>query len=245
MSSISFIRANFASTGTLQDCGRPSINWYNGKIIDTGNPQANYFPSAPGQFNRMGQIYANNNVTIINGVTSVVPAQKGIATGQPQSATRCNSQWNGFDYEGGFYYSWNWYMDRPYVSSGFASVCPQNLRLIKAHIKQGSGWKDFMASIDTGTPQAMIGGLVGGGGGAGGTIQMKFDPNPNPIAYNSENRGINYVPAYYISKRLNICITSQYTIAQSQGQGGTLSYNCSSGKITSGDALNGKEWKKQ
>jgi hypothetical protein len=91
-----------SGTGTFQDCGRPSINWYNGKIIDTGNPQANYFPTAPGSFNQMGPIYARNNVTIVNGVTSVVPAQNGIATGRPQSATQCNSQWRGFD-TGGFY----------------------------------------------------------------------------------------------------------------------------------------------
>ena len=38
-----------------------------------------------------------------------------------------------------------------------------------------------------------------------------------------------------------ICITSQYTISQSQAQGGaTVSYNCSNGKITSGDV--GREW---
>jgi hypothetical protein len=92
-----------------------------------------------------------------------------------------------------------------------------------------------MLCHNTGTPQAMIGGLVvghsGGGGpmmmggsGGGGTVQMRFDPNPSPISvsYDTQSRGFNYVPAYYISKRVNICITSQYTIS-SRGAGGTVS----------------------
>jgi hypothetical protein len=104
----------------FQDCGRPSINWYNGKIVDTGNPSANYFASAPGSFNLMGPIYQRNNLTIMNGVTAIVPAQNGVTTGQPQSATQCNSQWRGFD-TGGFYgspsgyYYWDWYLLHPYL----------------------------------------------------------------------------------------------------------------------------------
>jgi hypothetical protein len=112
-----------------------------------------------------------------------------------------------------------------------------------------------MLCHNTGTPQAMIGGLVGGhsggggpmmmgGSGGGGTVQMRFDPNPSSISvpYDTQSRGFNYVPAYYISKRVNICITSQYTISQSRGAGGTVSYSCRSGQITSGDALGGREW---
>lgn len=109
-----------------------------------------------------------------------------------------------------------------------------------------------MAVVDTGTPNAMLGPLFGGRGGGvgggGGNIQhasMRFDPNPQSISvpYDpSRNQGQNYVPFYYISKLVNICITSQYTISQSRGQGGTVSYNCKSNQITSGDVLNNKEW---
>jgi hypothetical protein len=277
-------------SASSQDCGRPAINWYNGKILDSGNPDGHPFSTAPGQFNRMGQIYAANNVTIINGVTSVVPAQNGVATGKPQSATYCNSQWSGFD-SGGFYgspsgyYWWNWYLLHPFLpalkfatdyaaSGGFANqrsggsgsggnpfasvsirggLCPDNTRLIRAQIQVRGQWKNFMAVVDTGTPNSMLGPLFGGRGGGGsmgggGNIQhalMRFDPNPQSISvpYDpSRNQGENYVPAYYISKLVNICITSQYTICQSRGQGGTVSYNCKSNQITSGDVLNNKEW---
>jgi hypothetical protein len=278
---------------TFQDCGKPSINWYNGKIIDTGNPQAHPFSTAPGSFNRMGPIYQNNNVTIANGVTSVIPAQNGVATGKPQSATQCGSQWSGFDY-GGFYgspsgyYDWNWYLLHPFLpalkfatdyataSGGFASqrnsggggsssngnpfagvstrggLCPDNTRLIRAQIQVGGQWKNFMAVIDTGTPNSMLGPLFGGRGGGGSMggggmqkAQMRFDPNPQSISipYDpSRNQGQNYVPAYYISKLVNICITSQYTICQSRGAGGTVTYNCKSNQIQSGDVLGNKEW---
>jgi hypothetical protein len=246
---------------TFQDCGKPSINWYNGRILDTGNPQAHPFSTAPGSFNQMGAIYQNNNVTFVNGVTSVIPAQNGVATGQPQSATSCNSQWRGFDY-GGFYgspsgyYDWNWYLLHPFLpalnfakdyaaSGGFApqrssgsvfsgvstrgGLCPDNTRLIRAQIQVEGQWKNFMAVVDSGTPQGMLGPLFGGGGGGGGGrggtehAQMRFDPNPQSISvpYDpNRNQGQNYVPAYYISKLVNICITSQYTICQSRGSEG-------------------------
>src|SRR5262249_8398728 len=91
--------------------------------------------------------------------------------------------------------------------------------------------------IDTGTDA-----ILGAGNGSKSCV---FDPNPQAISVPSTSHSqgrLYFVPAWSISQRIKICLTNQYTICQSLGSGGTISYHVSGGGSQQGDALNGKEW---
>jgi hypothetical protein len=117
---------------------------------------------------------------------------------------------------------------------GGSGYCAGGNRSIRATF----GGKSVIAVIDTGTVAILN----------HGSASCVFDPNPEAIQVPGAGSGVSppgggyYTPAYYISQQVKLCLTSRYTIAQSYGSGGTVSYDCQSGSITNGDVLGGKEW---
>jgi hypothetical protein len=106
-------------------------------------------------------------------------------------------------------------------------------RMIQATI----GGKSQRIAIDTGTDA-----ILGAGNGSKSCV---FPPNPSAISIPSTSHSqasYYYVPAWNISQRIRICLTNEYTICQSLGSGGTISYNWKGGGQQQGDALQGKEW---
>ena len=256
-------------SGGITDCGRPSINWYNGKILDTGNPMAYQAPSAPGAFNQMAPIYASNNVVFDKGAAWVEAATNNVGSGKRVGIIRCDSQWQGFgffDVDTGHTVHWgerghpyNFHLYHPTIArarrrharhhgfyqmfpgggGGGGGACDGGDRIIKGYYNSGGGWQQFRACIDSGTPNVMPGDIRGGGSMQ---IQLKFDPNPNPItmpvkwnAPQGQGMPFSYVPSYYMSKLVKMELTRDFIVVTSQADAKQiLTYSCNGG-VSNGD----------
>lgn len=239
-------------------------------ILDTGTPpgeragaQGNPAPLV----DMLHNVYPNNNIIFEKGYCYYVPAKNGIAQGQ-RKPLPCSVFNHGAGFGFGFsigtpdpsgsqisqenmdkklayrqlYMMADWAtkeLNDLVYTGGFARGGGQGggsdggQRIIHATI----GGQSQQIYIDTGTDAIL--------GAGNGNKQCTFDPNPQSISVpsTSHRQGrLYFVPAWSISQRIKICLTSEYTICQSLGQGGTISYEVSSGRKTTGDIMQGKAW---
>ena len=76
-------------------------------------------------------------------------------------------------------------------------------------------------------------------------VSYAFDPNPSPVqvsmgivSWPAHGEKFDVVPMKSFLQRVNIFMTKQYTVWQSVGQGGAVTYDCQSGQVTQGDTHN-------
>jgi hypothetical protein len=234
------------------NCGIHSLWWWGNEILDTGTPPGGSNPAAPARLINMETIYRSNNLIFDRGTLYSVPAQNGIAQGQrkPVPCTTFNHQMGGFG--GGDYYATTLNFRRIWQTTAWSFQQLEDMiqgaplgfrggggggeagqRMIQAKI----GGRSMKVALDTGTDAIL--------GAGNGNKECSFDPNPQTISVPSTSHAqasYYYVPAWSISQRIKVCLTDEYTICQSLGQGGTIAYSAHGGQRTQGDPLNGKSW---
>ncbi|HEY7415840.1 MAG TPA: hypothetical protein VH593_11655, partial [Ktedonobacteraceae bacterium] len=240
------------------NCGQHSMWWWGNDILDTGTPPGERagVQGNPAPLVDMNHtVYPNNNIIFEKGYCYYVPAKNGIAQGQ-RKPLLCSVFNHGAGFGFGFsigtpdpsgsqisqeniekklayrqlYMNAAWAtkeLDDLIYTGGFARGGGQGggsdggQRIIHANI----GGQSQQIYVDTGTDAIL--------GAGNGSKQCVFDPNPQSISIpsTSHRQGRSYfVPAWSISQRLKICLTSEYTICPSLGQGGTISYRVSDGQ---------------
>ena len=252
------------------NCGQHSLWWWGNQILDTGTPPGSSAPTAPAKLAPMGPIYSSNNLIFEKGTLYSVPAKNGVASGT-RKPVPCTTFNHGMGWGVGFGIGTpNPYsqMSNEAIEAKLAyrriwATTEWTQRHLQDLISTGgvpasaSGWergggggagqrvisctiagKKTSVCIDTGTDA-----ILGAGNGA---KQCSIDPNPQTISVPSTSHSQGnpwFFPAYNMSLVVRVCLTSQYTIVQSLGSGGTIHYSAQGrGGAQQGDPTNGACW---